>query len=60
MVIPQEPNQRWSLDCVSDALACGRQFRLLDVIDDYRRMPRTYRHISLSGRRVVRTLATMA
>jgi putative transposase len=24
MAIPQEPNQRWSLDFVSDSLACGR------------------------------------
>jgi putative transposase len=35
MAIPQEPNQRWSLDFVSDSLACGRRFRLLNVIDDY-------------------------
>jgi putative transposase len=27
MAIPQEPNQRWSLDFVSDSLACGRRFR---------------------------------
>ena len=60
MVTPQEPNRRWCHECVSDALACGRRFRLLNVIDDYRRMPRTYRHILLSGRRVGRTLATMA
>lgn len=26
MAIPQEPNQRWSLDFVSDSLACGRRF----------------------------------
>ncbi len=25
MAIPQEPNQRWSLDFVSDSLACGRR-----------------------------------
>ena len=25
IAIPQERNQRWSLDFVSDALACGRQ-----------------------------------
>jgi putative transposase len=37
MAIPQEPNQRWSLDFVSDALACGRRFRVLNVIDDYSR-----------------------
>jgi len=28
MVIPQRSNQRWSLDFVSDAIACGRQFRI--------------------------------
>ena len=28
MAIPQEPNQRWSVDFVSDSLACGRRFRM--------------------------------
>jgi putative transposase len=37
MALPQEPNQRWSLDFVSDSLACGRRFRMLNVIDDYSR-----------------------
>ncbi len=27
ITIPQGPNQRWSLDFVSDAFACGRRFR---------------------------------
>lgn len=26
MAAPQKPNQRWSLDFVSDALACSRRF----------------------------------
>jgi putative transposase len=34
MAIPQGPNQRWSLDFVSDSLSCGRRFRILNVIDD--------------------------
>jgi len=34
MAIPQGPNQRWSLDFVSDRLSCGRRFRILNVIDD--------------------------
>jgi len=34
MAIPQGPNQRWSLDFVSDNLSCGRRFRILNVIDD--------------------------
>ena len=29
MPIPQGPNQRWSLDFVSDALSDGRRFRVL-------------------------------
>ena len=37
MAIPQESNQRWPLDFVSDALACGPRFRMLNVIDDYSR-----------------------
>ena len=32
MAIPQGPNQRWSLDFVSDSLSCGRRFRILNVI----------------------------
>ncbi len=35
LVIPQAPNQRWSLDFVSDVFAFGRRFRVLAVIDDF-------------------------
>ncbi len=37
MAVPQDPNQRWSLDFVSDALACGRRFRMLNLSDAFRR-----------------------
>ena len=37
MTLPQGVNQRWSLDFVSDALACGRRFRMLCVVDDFTR-----------------------
>ena len=60
--IPVEarPNARWSLDFVHDQLACGRRFRILNVVDDVTRecllaMPET----SISGKRVVRELATL-
>ena len=33
MPIPQKPGQRWSLDFVSDALICGRRFRILGFVD---------------------------
>ena len=34
---PERPNQRWSVDFVSDALASGRRIRVLTVIDDFTR-----------------------
>lgn len=34
---PQGPGQSWSIDFVSDALICGRRFRVLNVIDDFNR-----------------------
>ena len=37
MVLPLGPNQRWSLDFVSDTLTDGRRFRILAVVDDYSR-----------------------
>jgi putative transposase len=37
MVLPQGPNQRWSLDFQSDALADGRRFRIFAVVDDFTR-----------------------
>lgn len=37
MAIPQDANQRWSLDFVSDTLSDGRRFRNLRVIDDFNR-----------------------
>lgn len=57
MAIPQDANQRWSLDFVSDSLACGRWFRMLNVIDDYsRECLACIVDTSLSGRRLVRKL----
>jgi putative transposase len=57
MALPQGPNQRWSLDFVSDAFADGRRFRILAIVDDFTReclalVPDT----SLPGLRVVREL----
>jgi putative transposase len=53
MAIPQGPNQRWSLDFVSDALSDGRRFRILCVIDDFsRECLATVVDTSLSGIRV--------
>ena len=37
MAVTDSPNQRWSLDFVSDALTDGRRFRILTVVDDHTR-----------------------
>lgn len=37
MPILEGVNQRWSMDFVSDQLATGRRFRVLNVVDDYSR-----------------------
>jgi putative transposase len=60
MVLPDGPNQRWSLDFVSDTLTCSRRFRILRVVDDY-----THERLalvadtSLSGVRVVLELTRL-
>jgi putative transposase len=57
MVLPQGPNQRWSMDFVSDTLTDGRRFRILAVVDDYTRESLCLvADTSLSGVRVVREL----
>ncbi len=57
IALPQGPNQRWSLDFVSDALSWGRRFRVLAVIDDFTREALALVvDTSIGGRRVVREL----
>ena len=57
MVLPDGPNQRWSLDFVSDALTDGRRFRILAVVDDFSRENLVLvADTSLSGHRVAREL----
>jgi len=57
MTIPQGPNQRWSLDFVSDALDWGRRFRVLAVVDDFTREALALVvDTSISGARVAREL----
>lgn len=57
MVVPDSPNQRWSLDFVSDALTDGRRFRILTVVDDHTRENLALiADTSLSGLRVTREL----
>ena len=37
MPVPNQANQRWSMDFVSDQLANGRRFRILNIVDDFSR-----------------------
>jgi putative transposase len=57
ILVEAKPNARWSLDFVHDQLACGRRFRVLNIVDEVTReclaaIPDT----SISGRRVAREL----
>ena len=60
MALPLMPNQRWSLDFVSDQLTDGRRFRIMTVVDDCtRECLALIADTSLSGARVARELATL-
>ena len=37
LMVPQSPNQCWSMDFMSDALDNGRRIRVLNIIDDFNR-----------------------
>ena len=57
LLLPWNRNQRWSLDFVADALADGRRFRILAVVDDFsRECLALVVDTSLSGVRVAREL----
>ena len=57
IALPNGPNQRWSLDFVSDQLTNGRRFRILAVVDDFtRECLCLVADTSLSGLRVTREL----
>ena len=61
LAVPQGPNQRWSLDFLSDAMTDARRFRILAVIDDFTRECLCLAaDTSLSGVRVARELDAIA
>ena len=60
ILVEARPNARWSLDLVHDQFACGRRFRILNIVDDVTReclaaIPDT----SISGRRTGRELTAL-
>jgi putative transposase len=57
MAVPDAVNQRWSMDFVSDQLANGRRFRVLNIVDDFsREYVLKIVDFSISGHRVSREL----
>lgn len=58
---PQQPNQVWSMDFMSDSLWDGRSYRLLNIIDDYNReMLCIEADTSLPSLRIIRVLEQLA
>lgn len=61
MLVPNGINERWSMDFVSDQLACGRRFRTLNIVDDFsRECVGQVVDTSISGQRVARYLDELA
>jgi putative transposase len=57
LLIPTEPNQMWSIDFMTDRLEDGRNFRLLNVMDDFNRESLAIEvDTSLPSLRVIRLL----
>lgn len=57
LAVPVGPNIAWSMDFMADTLADGRQFRLLNVLDDFNREGLAIEiDFSLPAARVVRAL----
>jgi putative transposase len=61
MLVPDRVNVRWSMDFVSDQLANGRRFRVLNIVDDFsRECVLQVVDFSLSGLRVAKELERLA
>ncbi len=59
--VSDQPMRRWSLDFMSDQLASGRRFRILNIVDDCsRECPGQIVDLSISGERLARFLDGLA
>ena len=57
LFVPSRPNERWSMDFMSDSLCDGRRFRVLTIVDDFtRECVATEVDSGITGERVIRTL----
>ena len=60
ILVEARANARWSLDFVHDQFACGRQFRVLNVVDNVtRECLAAIPDMSTTGRRVARGLTAL-
>lgn len=61
LVVPEQPNQSWSVDFMSDSLTSGRPFRTFNVIDDFNREALWIEvDTSLPAQRVIRVFEMIA
>ena len=61
ILLPEQMNQRWSMDFMTDMLTDGRRFRTLNVLDDFTRECLAIEvAISIPGERVARVLDQIA
>jgi putative transposase len=60
ILVEAKVNARWSLDFIHDQLACGRRFRIFNVVDDVtRECLMAMADISISGVRIARELTVL-
>jgi transposase InsO family protein len=60
ILVEVKVNARWSLDFIHDQLACGRRFRILNIVDDVtRECLAAIADTSISGLRVARELTVL-
>jgi transposase InsO family protein len=60
ILVAARPNARWSLDFVHDQFACGRRFRVLNIVDDVtRECLASIADTSISGLRVAREMTEL-
>jgi putative transposase len=61
LALPSGPNERWSMDFITDSWATGRRFRTLNVVDEYTRECLWIEvDTSLGGERVARVLEELS
>jgi len=60
LAVPEQSNQSWSLDFMSDSLSNGRAFRTLNILDDYNREALWIEvDTSIPAERVIRVLEVL-